>query len=232
MKHDSLIVALDVENFSKARRLVQKLGSEVSFYKVGLRLFIREGPEIVRWLKKKGFKVFLDLKLHDIPNTVAQAVESATRLGVDFITLHASGGAEMMAAGVQAAKRSARVNKKNRPKIFAVTVLTSLKNLSPIGISRSVSQQVLKLAKLAQQSGVDGIVCSPQEIRPLKKLFKSSLKILTPGIRLDSNSSDDQKRTATPTQAFADGADYIVVGRPILLAADPKKVVQKILQDS
>lgn len=229
MRPDQLIVALDVENLEKARKVVSALGDSVCFYKVGLRLFTREGPRVVQWLKKRGYKVFLDLKLHDIPNTVAQAVEAATFWGVDFLTLHASGGEEMIAAAARSARVSARRFKKPRPKIFAVSILTSLKKLSPLGIKGNLSGQVLRLAGLAKKAGVDGIVCSPHEIRLIRKRIGQSLKILTPGIRLGGEGSDDQKRIATPQQALRDGADYLVIGRPILKASRPKKLVQTIL---
>lgn len=232
MKKNCLIVALDVEDFAAARRVIGQLGSSVSFYKVGLRLFIKEGPAIVGWLKKKGFKVFLDLKLYDIPNTVAQAVESAVSLGVDLLTLHASGGSEMIKQAVGSARLSARRLKKKKPLIFAVTVLTSCENLGPLGISEKIPDHIVRLAKLSSQAGVDGVVCSPQEIRLLRNQFGTSLKILTPGIRWNeevSHTSDDQKRTATPAQALCDGADYLVVGRPILLASSPREVVREIL---
>jgi orotidine-5'-phosphate decarboxylase len=231
MKRDRLIVALDVEDFQKVQRIVKRLGKRVSFYKVGLRLFAREGPRVVRWLKKKGLRVFLDLKFHDIPNTVAQAVESAVKLDVDFITLHGMGGAEMIRAAVKSARLSARRFKKKRPKIFAVTVLTSLNNLAPIGIRSSISTQVLRIADLAKKSGVDGIVCSPLEVKKVRKRVGSSLLILTPGIRFEERASDDQKRTATPAQAVRDGTDYIVVGRPILEALHPQQLIQEIFRN-
>lgn len=233
MKRDQLIVALDVENLAAAKKMVGKLGSAISFYKVGLRLFIKEGPPMIRWLKQKKCKIFLDLKLHDIPNTVAQSIESIQSLGVDFVTIHASGGVEMMQAAVESARKSARRLKKKPVKILAVTVLTSMNSLKPFGISSSISDQVVRLAGLAKQSHVDGIVCSPLEIKRVRKKIGNSLKIVTPGIRLVDESliqSEDQKRVATPESALRDGADYLVVGRPILCSHEPKKVVQKIFE--
>jgi orotidine-5'-phosphate decarboxylase len=229
LRRDHFIFALDVENFHKVQEIVKKLGESVSFYKVGLRLFTREGPPVVQWLKKRGLKVFLDLKFHDIPNTVSQAVESAVALGVDFMTVHGMGGLEMMEAAVRAARLSARRFKKKRPKIFAVTVLTSLTHLRPLGISSSIPRQVLRLADLAKRSGVDGIVCSPLEVKKVKKRVGRSLLILTPGVRLEKG-SDDQKRTATPAEAIQDGADYIVMGRPILKAPHPQELIRQILR--
>lgn len=230
MKRDQLIVALDVENFKKAKKIVKILGSQVVFYKVGMRLFTQEGPSLIRWLKKNNKKVFLDLKFHDIPNTVAQAVESATSLGVDLLTIHASGGPEMMKAAVESAKVNARKFRKKRPQIFAVTILTSISDLSYLGISKKVSEQVLSLAALSLKSGVDGVVCSPEEIKILKKKFGEKLKVLSPGIRFNEESKDDQKRVATPRQALMDGADYLVVGRPILHSSSPTEVVKRIFK--
>lgn len=231
MKRDQLIVALDVESLAQVKKIVRALSPSVVFYKVGLRLFTREGPEVVRWLKKRKLKVFLDLKFHDIPNTVAQAVESATQLGVDLMTVHALGGQEMMSVAVKAARQTAKKLKKPIPKIFAVTVLTSTDDLTPIGISSSIPKQVLRLAKMAQSAQVDGIVCSPNEVKDIKRHLRSSLRFLTPGIRLEEDTQkDDQKRVATPDQALKNGADYIVVGRPILLSPHPQRVVQKILR--
>ena len=232
MRRDRLIVALDVADLGKVQEIVQRLGKSVSFYKVGLRLFTREGPRVVQWLKKKGLKVFLDLKFHDIPNTVSQAVESAVALGVDFMTVHGMGGLEMMEAAVNSARLSARRFKQKKPKIFAVTVLTSLARLQPLGISSSIPQQVLRIADLAKRSGADGIVCSPLEVTKVRKRVGKSLLILTPGVRIEEErSTDDQKRTATPSQAIRDGSDYIVLGRPILKASDPQKLVRRILRN-
>lgn len=230
MKRDQLIVALDLPNVQEAKKIVKALGDEVVFYKLGLRLFTQEGPSFISWLKKKNKKVFLDLKFHDIPNTVAQAVESATRLGVDLLTVHASGGPEMLRAAVQSAKASAKKFKKKRPQIFAVTVLTSMDDLSFLGLSLKVSEQVERLAQLSFDSHVDGVVCSPEEITSLKTKFKNKLKVLSPGIRLDDKSKDDQKRVASPQSAMRAGADYIVIGRPVLLADKPKNVVRSLFK--
>ena len=231
VKRDRLIVALDVEDFRAVRRIVKELSSSVSFYKVGLSLFTREGPLVVQWLKKRGLRVFLDLKFHDIPNTVFQAVQSAVALGVDILTLHASGGLEMMEAAVQAANQSARRLKKRRPKIFAVTVLTSHSNLGPLGISASIPSHALRLVNLAKRAGVDGVVCSPLEIRSIKRRGKGLL-VLTPGIRLPGGGQHDQKRVSTPAQALKDGADYLVIGRPVYQSSRPREVVKEILRQT
>lgn len=230
MKRDQLIVALDLPTASEAKKIVKALGDEVIFYKVGMRLFTQEGPALISWLKKKNKKVFLDLKFHDIPNTVAQAVESATRLGVDLLTLHALGGPEMLKAAVESARVSAKKFKKARPQIFAVTILTSHDDLSFMGIHKKIPEQVSLLAGLAASSRLDGVVCSPEEILRVKKEFGKKLKVLSPGIRFDDQSKDDQKRTATPAQALQVGADYLVMGRPILLSSHPKKTVKEIFR--
>lgn len=230
MKRDQLIVALDLPTAFEAKKIVKALGDEIVFYKVGMRLFTQEGPTLISWLKKKNKKVFLDLKFHDIPNTVAQAVESATRLGVDLLTLHALGGPEMLKAAVQSARVSSKKFKKPRPQIFAVTILTSHDDLIFMGIHKKISEQVNLLAALASESGMDGVVCSPEEILVLKKKFGKKLKVLSPGIRFDDQSKDDQKRTANPKQALQAGADYLVIGRPILLSSHPKKTVKEIFR--
>lgn len=230
MKRDQLIVALDVESARQARKIIRQLVPLVRFYKVGLKLFSEEGPPLVREIKSKGYQVFLDLKLHDIPNTVSQSIGSLVKLEVDFLTIHASGGLEMMRAAVESARQSAKQLKKKKPKIFAVTVLTSLEDLNPLGIHDSVPRQVLRLAQLAKQAGVEGIVCSPQELSPIRKSLGNSLLLLTPGIRLEDSAQQDQRRIATPIQALTEGADYLVIGRPILEASDPQAVVKKLLK--
>src|SRR4030095_4696637 len=169
VKRDKFIVALDVEDFGAAQKIVKKLGPSVTFYKVGLGLFTREGPRVIQWLKKKGLKVFLDLKFHDIPNTVSQAVQAAVAWDVDILTLHASGGLEMMRAAVLAAGSTARKLKKKRPKIFAVTVLTSHSDLKPLGIPSPIPRQASRLVGLAKKAKVDGVVCSPLEIKVVRK---------------------------------------------------------------
>ncbi|MBL7685852.1 MAG: orotidine-5'-phosphate decarboxylase [Deltaproteobacteria bacterium] len=229
VKPNQLIVALDVEDRAAAEKIIKKISPPVTFYKVGMRLFTKEGPDFIRWLKRRKLKVFLDLKFYDIPNTVAQAVESATSLGVDLLTLHASGGSEMMKAAVKAAQVASKRTRKKAPLIFAVTVLTSMDRLDFLGIQKTIPDQVLHLAKLAADSKVDGVVCSPQELRMLKKKFQKRLLLLTPGIRFDSQNNDDQKRIATPTQALKDGADYLVIGRPVLQAEKPLEVIRSIL---
>lgn len=226
-----LIVALDVPSLKDVERLVAKLGAQVKCYKVGLKLYTRYGPDVLGVLKKKRKQIFLDLKLHDIPNTVAEACVEATKHRVQLLTLHASGGREMMEAAARATQQEAGRLKISPPKLLGVTVLTSMDQtgLSETGVSRSPRAQVVKLAQLAHRAGLDGIVCSPQELATLQdKLPKKFLRV-TPGIRPAGASLGDQKRVMTPKQAFDLGAHAIVVGRPILQAKDPSQVVEEIL---
>lgn len=206
-----LIVALDVGDIRKAQKLVEVLRPEVKFFKVGSFLFTACGPDIVRQLKQKRLKVFLDLKLYDIPNTVANTARAITGMGVSMFTVHAAGGAEMIRACAEAVKDEARRLKIARPKIIAVTVLTSSN-------PRGVKTQVLRLASLALSAGADGLVCSVQEARMLRRKFSNNTILVCPGIRLISARSRDQRRVATPKDAKKAGADFIVVGRPIIEA--------------
>jgi orotidine-5'-phosphate decarboxylase len=222
----SLIVALDLADAEKARALVHQLGDTVTFYKVGKELFTAVGPSIVRELVADGKKVFLDLKFHDIPNTVAAAVRTASALGVSLLTVHASGGSKMLQAAAEAAAQSA-----TRPTVLAVTVLTSLAapDLEEIGISGSVEAQVLRLARLAIHAGCGGIVASAQEASPLRQQLGDAFTLVTPGIRPDGGIAADQARVVTPELAIRAGADYLVVGRPITAADHPKAAARTIL---
>lgn len=222
---ERLIVALDVPNASIAQRLVEQLGDTVHFFKVGLQLFSAEGPAIVRHLVSSGFKVFLDLKLHDIPNTVASAVKSVADLGVSMVTVHGSGGAAMLQAAVAAADK--------RLAILAVTVLTSLndEDLQEIGYSSDVLDQALRIASLARSTGCDAVVTSAREVSALRKMLGEGFGIVVPGVRPLGEKVDDQARTATPAEAIQAGASHIVVGRPITRAADPVKAAQAILAE-
>ncbi len=223
---DHLIVALDSPDAEKARALVQKLGSSVNFYKVGKELFTAVGPTIVRELVADGKKVFLDLKFHDIPNTVAGAVRSAASLGVSLLTVHASGGAKMLQAAAEAAAQS-----ENRPTVLAVTVLTSFtgQELEQIGIKGSLEAQVLRLATLAINTGCGGIVASAQEALHLRQALGTEFTLVTPGIRPAGSVAADQARVVTPEAAIRAGADYLVVGRPISAADDPAEAARTIL---
>jgi orotidine-5'-phosphate decarboxylase len=225
---DRLIVALDVRGAPQARQIVQTIGGAVATYKIGKQLFTAEGPQVVRDLISSGRKVFLDLKFHDIPNTVARAVKSAAELGVSMMTVHASGGSKMLNAAVEAAAQSPL-----RPMIIAVTVLTSLadSDLPELGISGDVRSQVLRLAALARSAGCDGVVASAQEARELRREMGEDFVIVTPGIRPAGAASGDQARVVTPAEAIAAGATYLVVGRPVLDAADPAKAAEEIVRD-
>jgi len=216
--NDRLIIPLDVENMKQAEQLIEELGGTVTTYKVGMQLFTKEGPKIVKYLKKNGKKVFLDLKFHDIPNTVMNAVKSASDMEVDMLTIHAMGGFEMMEA-VAKVLWQLKNNGKKPPIVFAVTILTSLDSAfleDVIGATnRTMDDEVVILARAAQSAGINGVVASPQEIKRIRKECGEDLFILTPGIRPVGSSKDDQSRTATPKSAILDGADYLVVGRPI-----------------
>jgi orotidine-5'-phosphate decarboxylase len=222
---ERLIVALDVSSGGEAQKLVARLGDAAGIYKVGLQLFTSEGPSIVTDLVASGRRVFLDLKLHDIPTTVALAVKSAAELGVHMLTVHASGGTAMLRAATEAA--AGRVN------ILAVTVLTSLndEDMQEIGILGRVSDQVLRMAALAQSVGCQGIVTSPRESLMVRKSLGEGFAIVTPGIRPAGAEANDQQRTATPAQAISNGASHIVVGRPITHAQDPAAAVGEIVSE-
>ena len=227
-----IITALDVETAAQALALVRQLEAAV-FFKVGLELFTAEGPALLREITALGKGVFLDLKLHDIPNTVGEAARIGVRHGARLMTIHTSGGGEMMArAAATAAEESA---KRGTPKtlLLGVTVLTSLKgeDLRSIGMEADTSAQVLRLAALAQASGMDGVVCSAQEIEIVRKEVGPDFLIVTPGIRPAGAAVQDQKRVMTPALAVAKGSDYLVVGRPITQAASPREAFQKIVEE-
>jgi len=224
---ESLIVALDVSSQEKARALVAQLGESVSFYKVGNELFTAVGPTLVRDLVASGKKVFLDLKFHDIPNTVAGAVHSAASLGVSLLTVHASGGSKMLEAAAQAAAQSAA-----KPTVLAVTVLTSLASadLEEVGVCGGVEAQVLRLAGLAINAGCGGIVASAQEAARLRQALGGEFTLVTPGIRPAGAVAADQARVVTPEDAIRAGANLLVVGRPITAADDPQHAALAIIQ--
>jgi orotidine-5'-phosphate decarboxylase len=226
---EKVCIALDVSTRKEALDLVRLLRDSVGMFKVGLQLFTAEGPSLVMEIVETGGKVFLDLKFHDIPNTVKNAAVEAAKLGVSMMTIHTAGGAAMMQA-VASELREKFGNAK--PLVVGVTVLTSLddKGLGEVGVSSNMDTQVLRLARLAETSGLDGIVCSPREIQMIRGAAGRGFKIVTPGIRMPGQSVDDQQRTATPTEAFAAGADYIVVGRPVTGAPDPRAAIEAMLQ--
>jgi orotidine-5'-phosphate decarboxylase len=225
---DRLIVALDVPSAAPARQVVQTLGEAISTYKIGKQLFTAEGPGIVRDLVASGRRVFLDLKFHDIPNTVGAAVRSAAELGVSMLTVHASGGSKMLQAAVEAAGQSA-----SKPMILAVTVLTSMgdADLQEIGISGNVLSQVLRLGALARSAGCSGLVASAHEARELRRQLGDGFEIVTPGVRPAGAAVGDQARVLTPAEAIQAGATRLVVGRPITEAANPALAAQQILAE-
>jgi orotidine-5'-phosphate decarboxylase len=229
---DRIIIALDVPGKDEAIALVSRLRSARTF-KVGLELFTAEGPALFRKLKALRKDIFLDLKLHDIPNTVAGAVRSAFRHGVQMMTVHASGGREMMARAAETARQASEELERPRPVLLGVTVLTSLRgaDLAEVGMTADPAAQVLRLAGLAKAAGMDGVVCSPQEIELLRKEFGKDLVIVTPGIRPPWAAAQDQKRIMTPAEAVAKGADYLVIGRPITGAPSPEEAFLKIVEE-
>ena len=229
--NNPIIVALDLPSPQKALKLAEELAPLVGAFKVGKQLFISSGPDVVRKLRTTGAKVFLDLKLHDIPNTVAKAVIAATDLGVQMTTVHASGGTEMLAAAENAAHEQAAMLQTDPLLVLAVTVLTSMDdgNLAELGGGGNVQEQVLRLAKLATVAGLRGLVCSPQEIEMLRAELGDDIQLVTPGIRPATIKADDQKRTMTPAEAIQAGANWLVIGRPITSANDPRAAAIGIL---
>ena len=225
---DRLIVALDVPSASQARQIVQTIGEAAVTYKIGKQLFTAEGPQVVRDLVSSGRKVFLDLKFHDIPNTVAGAVKAAAELGVSMLNVHASGGSKMLKAAVEAAEQSFV-----KPLVLAVTVLTSLSDadLPELGVSGNLRSQVLRLAALARSAGCDGVVASAQEARELRRELGEDFVIVTPGIRPVGSALGDQARVVTPGDAIGAGATYLVVGRPVIEAPDPANAAKVMVRD-
>jgi orotidine-5'-phosphate decarboxylase len=228
-----LIFALDVPSLREAEQLVRALVREVGLFKIGKQLFLHAGPPVVRMVREKGGEVFLDLKFHDIPRTVAKAAAEATRMGVRMFDLHASGSLGMMQQSVAEVNRVCRNEQLRRPKILAVTVLTSLTrdDLRRVGVQAGVESQVVRLARLAREAGMDGVVASPLEIGRIRKECGRGFLIVTPGVRSARSSWDDQKRVLTPEQAITAGADYIVVGKPIRDARDPQAAAREIVME-
>jgi orotidine-5'-phosphate decarboxylase len=225
---DRLIVALDYPSAAEALRLVDQLAGQVLWYKVGLELYLAEGPSIVETLRNRGFNIFLDLKLHDIPNTVRGAVRSVSRIGASLLTVHSAGGPKMIEAAVEAS-----VESPDGLKILGVTVLTSMDaaQLSASGINAPVPQQVELLAAMARAAGAPGLICSPLECAQLRRILGPEPLLVVPGIRPMGAAAQDQSRIATPADALRDGASYLVVGRPISQATDPAQAAAAILEE-
>jgi orotidine-5'-phosphate decarboxylase len=231
---DRLIVALDVESLAQAEALLDRLHGPVSRFKIGSQLFTACGPAAIEAVHKRGAEVFLDLKFHDIPNTVAGAAREATRLGVFMFNVHASGGQAMMRAAAETAAASARELGVRRPLAIAVTVLTSLDRAAlhrDLGVASSVEGHVLHLVRLARAAGLDGNVASPNEIAVIRNHLGTGWVIVTPGVRPAGSAANDQERVATPAAAARAGAHYLVVGRPITAASDPARAAQAILEE-
>ncbi len=233
MTEDKLIVALDVSTLAEARRLVADLRHVVHTFKIGSQLFTIAGPELIKEIIGSGAQVFLDLKFHDIPHQVAGAARAVAQLSVSMFTVHASGGAEMMRRAVEAVVEVAETERITRPLVLGVTVLTSVdsETLGQVGIASSPAESVLRLAKLAEDSGLDGVVASPREARSIRNSTKPGFLIVTPGIRPAHANLNDQKRVSTPAEALSAGADYLVVGRPITGAVNPLEAAQMLLTE-
>ncbi len=223
---DKIIIALDVPDTDGALRLLDSLGDPPALCKIGLELFTAEGPSVIKAVQDRGSRVFLDLKFHDIPNTVAHAVKSASGLGVAMTTLHASGGPVMLEAAAKAAEGSELL-------LLAVTVLTSMDaaQLSSTGISVEPKEQVLRLAGLASNAGIGGVVCSPLEVNTIRTSLGNNLRIVTPGVRPSWAVTGDQKRVMTPSEAMKAGSDWLVIGRPITAAENPNESYAKVVEE-
>lgn len=234
-KHkEKIIVPLDVETVDEAQRIIDEIGNEVGAFKIGLQLFTSAGASFVRKTVESGIKVFLDLKFHDIPNTVAKASVEAARLGVWMFNVHAAGGSEMMRRTVEEVKNFCAKEGRETPKIIAVTVLTSSdqNTLTEIGIGQKIGEQVLNLAKLTAECDLDGVVASPYEIKLIKNnIEKNNFLIVTPGIRPNFATNDDQKRVMTAKEAIDAGSDYLVIGRPITRSNDKLHAVKQLLAE-
>jgi orotidine-5'-phosphate decarboxylase len=226
-----IIAALDVPTAEKALKLAEAIAPAVGAFKIGSELFTAAGPEIVRRVRATGASVFLDLKFHDIPNTVAKAVTAALQLDVQMLTVHTSGGSDMLKAAEQTAQEVSREADRTPPLVLGVTVLTSLNAaaLQEVGLNATPEEQVRRLAGLAIKAGLRGLVCSPQEVAALRKIIPADMQLVTPGIRTGAEKADDQARTLTPKEAIAAGATWLVVGRPIYAAENPRAAAEKIL---
>jgi orotidine-5'-phosphate decarboxylase len=231
---EKIILALDMSSAEEARKTIDVFRDEVGAFKIGLQLFTAAGASFVREVTAAGVKVFLDLKFHDIPNTVSHAAVEAARMGVWMFNVHALGGGEMMRATVEKVEEACAADSLAKPKIIAVTVLTSsnAETLKEAGIEREISEQVLKLAQLASKCGLDGVVASPRETALIRENVESGeFLIVTPGVRPVFATNDDQKRVMTPAEAVTAGANYLVIGRPVLKSEDPVGAIRQIIRE-
>jgi len=233
VRGEKIIVAIDVNNIAELEKLVDKLRSVVKIFKIGSELFTSCGVSAIEVVRRKGGKVFLDLKFHDIPNTVAKASRAITRQGIHMFTVHTIGGLDMMKQAVEASRDEASRLNTPHPLVLGVTVLTSLsaKDMPSIGIDGTLSDEVVRLAKLAEKAGLSGVIASPQELPVLRKNLKKDFLIVTPGVRPLWSQKNDQERIATPKEAVENGADYLVIGRPITAQEDPKAAAEKIINE-
>ena len=227
-----IILALDVPSAEQGLALARQIAPALGAIKIGSELFTASGPDIIREMRGLGLNVFLDLKFHDIPNTVAKAVASAVQLDVQMLTIHTGGGSEMMRAAERSAQETASGLGRTPPLVLGVTILTSLDSnaIAEVGYQANVGHQVDRLAKLAVASGLRGLVCSPLEVVELRRILPREVQLVTPGIRPADSGADDQKRTLTPREAIAAGADWLVIGRPIYGAKDPRRAAEAILE--
>ena len=233
MADNRLIVALDFHTLEDVKTLVEELGDSVSYYKVGMELFYSAGPQVITYLKEKNKNIFLDLKLHDIPNTVGEGLCSLMRLGADIVNVHASGGFTMMKTAAEKLHALAEKQGVPCPKIIAVTILTSIneEDWAGLGMECEIRQQVVRLAKLTKEAGIDGVVASPQEASAIREACGPDFMIVTPGVRPAGAAINDQSRIATPASALTNGASHLVVGRPIRAAEDPKAEALAIIKE-
>lgn len=233
MADHRLIVALDFHNMDKVKALVTELGDSVIYYKVGMELFYSVGTEVIAYLREQKKEIFLDLKLHDIPNTTAQGLASLMKLGITMLNVHATGGYTMMKTAVKKLEKQAYTLNTPRPKLIAVTILTSMNETDWQGLGQTmkIQEQVVRLAKLTKEAGLDGVVASPREAALIRQACGDDFLIVTPGVRPVGAAVNDQSRIATPASALENGASHLVVGRPITAAADPKAAAQKIIAE-
>ncbi|WIW71726.1 orotidine-5'-phosphate decarboxylase [Anaerosinus gibii] len=233
MADHRLIVALDFHNMDKVKALVTELGDSVIYYKVGMELFYSVGTEVIAYLREQKKEIFLDLKLHDIPNTTAQGLASLMKLGVTMLNVHATGGYTMMKTAVENLEKQASTLNTPRPKLIAVTILTSMNETDWQGLGQTmkIQEQVVRLAKLTKEAGLDGVVASPREAALIRQACGDDFLIVTPGVRPVGAAVNDQSRIATPASALENGASHLVVGRPITAADDPKAAAQKIIAE-